>query len=45
MKEKQQSELKKTFDDIAKPLREAVQKTGFTRKDLAKAIQDVRKKN
>ena len=34
--------LKKTFDDIAKPLREAAKQSGLTKADVQKAIRDVR---
>lgn len=35
--------IKKTFDEIAKPLQRAAKQLGLTRKDLRKAIKDVRK--
>ena len=34
--------IKKTFDEIAKPLRDAVKQVGLTRADVKKAIKDVR---
>jgi len=34
--------IKKSFDEIAKPLRMMAEKTGLTKKDLEKAIRDVR---
>ena len=34
--------LKKTFDEIAKPLREVAKKAGLTKADVQKAIKDVR---
>mgnify|MGYP001598682956 FL=1 len=34
--------FKKSFDEVAKPFREAVKKSGFTRSDLAKLIKEVR---
>jgi AbrB family looped-hinge helix DNA binding protein len=34
--------FKKTFDEIAKPLREAVKNAGLTKADVKKAIKDVR---
>lgn len=34
--------IKKTFDEIAKPLREAAKQAGLTKADLQKAIRDVR---
>lgn len=34
--------IKKTFDEIAKPLREAAKQVGLTKADLQKAIKDVR---
>lgn len=35
--------VKKTFDEVAKPLRKAAKKTGFSRNDLANLIEDVKK--
>lgn len=34
--------IKKTFDEIAKPLQEAAKLVGLKKKDLEKAIRDVR---
>ncbi|MFH1916666.1 MAG: AbrB/MazE/SpoVT family DNA-binding domain-containing protein [Nanoarchaeota archaeon] len=34
--------FKKTFDEVAKPLRDAAKKAGLTRADVKKAIRDVR---
>ena len=34
--------IKKTFDEIAKPLREAAKQAGLTRADVKKAIKDLR---
>jgi AbrB family looped-hinge helix DNA binding protein len=34
--------IKKTFDEIAKPLQEAAKQFGLTKSDLKKAISDVR---
>jgi len=34
--------FKKSFDKIANPLQKMAKQTGLTRKDLAKAIKDVR---
>lgn len=34
--------IKKTFDDIAKPLQDVAKQAGLTRADLKKAIEDVR---
>mgnify|MGYP000041197475 CR=1 FL=1 len=34
--------FKKTFDEIAKPLREAAKNAGLTKADVKKAIKDVR---
>ena len=34
--------IKKTFDEIAKPLREAAKQSGLTKSDIKKALQDVR---
>lgn len=35
--------VKKTFDEVARPMREAVKKEGFSRNDLDKLIKEVRK--
>ena len=35
--------VKKTFDEVAKPIREAAKKEGFSRSDLDKLIKEVRK--
>ncbi len=35
--------VKKTFDEIAKPLRNAAKKKGFARSDLDRLIDDVKK--
>ena len=35
--------VKKTFDEVAKPLRQAAKKSGFSREDLRKLIEDVKK--
>jgi len=42
LKKVEKPAFKKSFDEIAKPIREAVKKTGLSRKDLAKAIKEVR---
>lgn len=34
--------IKKTFDEIAKPLRDVAKQAGLTRADVKKAIKDVR---
>ena len=34
--------IKKTFDEIAKPLRDAAKQAGLTISDVKKAIKDVR---
>lgn len=34
--------IKKTFDEIAKPLQKVAKQVGLTRTDLRKAIKDVR---
>ncbi|MBS3122150.1 AbrB/MazE/SpoVT family DNA-binding domain-containing protein [Candidatus Woesearchaeota archaeon] len=34
--------IKKTFDEIAKPLQQAVKQVGLTRAEVRKAIKDVR---
>ena len=34
--------IKKTFDEIAKPLRQAAKQAGLTRADVKRAIKDVR---
>ncbi|MFH1072317.1 MAG: AbrB family transcriptional regulator [Nanoarchaeota archaeon] len=34
--------LKKTFDEIAQPLRQAAKQVGLTKADVKKAIRDVR---
>ena len=36
--------IRKTFDEVAKPLRNAAKKSGFSRSDLDKLIEDVKKK-
>ena len=36
--------IKKTFDEIAKPLRKAAKESRFSREDLATLIKDVKKK-
>ena len=35
--------VKKTFDEVAKPVREAAKKEGFSRNDLDKLIKEARK--
>lgn len=35
--------IKKTFDEIARPLRNAAKQAGLTRADVERAIKDVRK--
>ena len=35
--------VKKTFDEVAKPLRQAAKKSGFSREDLRNLIEDVKK--
>ncbi|HLD06017.1 MAG TPA: AbrB/MazE/SpoVT family DNA-binding domain-containing protein [Candidatus Nanoarchaeia archaeon] len=42
LKKIEKSAIKKTFDDIARPLRQAAKQAGLTRADVQKAIQDVR---
>ena len=42
LKKVEKPAFEKSFDEIAEPIREAVKKAGFTRKDLAKAIKEVR---
>ena len=34
--------FKKTFDEVAEPIREATKKIGLSRKDLANAIKEAR---
>ena len=34
--------IKKTFDEMAKPLRDAAKQAGLTKADIKKAIKDVR---
>ena len=34
--------IKKTFDEIAKPLQKAAKQVGLTKADLRKALKDVR---
>ena len=34
--------IKKTFDEIAKPLRDVAKQVGLTKADVKKAIKDVR---
>ncbi len=36
--------IKKTFDDISKPLQKATSQIGLTKNDLKRAINDARKK-
>jgi AbrB family looped-hinge helix DNA binding protein len=36
--------IKKSFDEIAGPLRKAAKEVGLTRDDVKKALKDVRKK-
>ncbi|MFA4819892.1 MAG: AbrB/MazE/SpoVT family DNA-binding domain-containing protein [Candidatus Aenigmatarchaeota archaeon] len=35
--------VKKTFDEVARPIREAAKKEGFSRSDLDQLIKEVRK--
>ena len=35
--------VKKTFDEVVKPLRQAAKKSGFSREDLRNLIEDVKK--
>ena len=44
LKKVEKMAIKKTFDEIAKPLQKAAQQAGLTRSDLERAIKDVRKK-
>lgn len=37
--------IEKSFDEIARPLKKVVKTRGFRRKDLEKAIKDIRKNN
>lgn len=39
------SGLKKSFDEIAKPLQKAANQIGLSKDDLKKALKNVRKKN
>ncbi len=42
LKKIDKSAIKKTFDEIAKPLQKAAEQAGLTKADLIKAIKDVR---
>ena len=42
LKKIETSAIKKTFDEIAKPLQQAAKRVGLTRADLKKAIKDAR---
>ncbi len=42
LKKVEKPEFKKSFDEIARPIRAAVKKAGLKRKDLAKVIRGVR---
>ena len=42
LKKIEKSAIKKTFDEIAKPLQKVAKQTGLTKADLRKAIKDVR---
>ena len=42
LKKIEKSAMKKTFDEIAKPLREAAKQAGLTKDDIKKAIKDIR---
>lgn len=42
LKKIEKSAIKKTFDEIAKPLQRAAKQAGLQKKDLEKAIRDVR---
>ncbi len=44
LKKVEKMAIKKTFDEIAKPLQKAAQQAGLTRSDLERAIKEVRKK-
>ena len=44
LKKVEKMAIKKTFDEIAKPLQKAAQQAGLTRSDLERAIKVVRKK-
>ena len=35
--------IRKTFDEVARPLRESAKKSRFSREDLSKLIEDVKK--
>lgn len=43
LKKIEKASLKKTFDEISKPLQKVSKQTGLSRKDLMRAITDVRK--
>lgn len=42
LKKIEKTALKKTFDEIVKPLQKAAKEAGLTKQDLSKAIRDVR---
>ncbi|MBI2576432.1 AbrB/MazE/SpoVT family DNA-binding domain-containing protein [Candidatus Woesearchaeota archaeon] len=42
LKKIEKQSIKKTFDEMAKPLREAARQSGLTKADIQKAIKDVR---
>lgn len=42
LKKVEKTAFKKSFDEVANPIREAIKKTGFSRSDLAKSIKEVR---
>ena len=42
LKKIEMSAIKKTFDEITKPLQQAAKQVGLTKSDLKKAINDVR---
>lgn len=44
LKKIEEPAVKKTFDEIANPLRKAAKKTGFSRSDLANLIEEVKKR-
>ncbi|MDD9954049.1 MAG: AbrB/MazE/SpoVT family DNA-binding domain-containing protein [Candidatus Woesearchaeota archaeon] len=45
LKKIETSVIKKTFDEVAKPLQEAAKQAGLTKTDIQKAIKDVRAEN
>ena len=42
LKKVEKPAIQKSFDELSNPIKEAVKKSGFTRKDLSRIIKEVR---